>query len=317
MILVTGGAGYVGSITVYKLMKKGYDVCIIDNLSSGHTELLPKDVKLYVGDIGDYDLLCDIFSNNKITHVIHCAAYIDVNESMKNPLKYLDNNVIKATNLLKVMLEYNCRNIIFSSTCAVYGMPNSLPVTEEELYKPVSVYGSTKLIFEQMIQAYGFDYVIFRYFNVGGAYLSDDIIGEKHDPETHLIPLAINAALKNESFNIYGTDYDTKDGTCVRDYIHVEDLADAHILGLNYLVSNHKGIFNLGSGCGYSVKEVIDMIGKISQKKLVINNCERREGDPPSLYANYVKAKNELGWEPKHNIESIISSAFEWHIKNS
>lgn len=308
-VLVTGGCGYVGSVTVHKLIKQGYDVCVVDDLSSGHRVAIPKTAKLHVGNIGDWDFLSDVFKTNTITHVIHCAAFIDVKESVSDPLKYLDNNVVKGSNLLRVMRENNCQNIVFSSTCAVYGVPECLPLTENSLQKPISVYGSSKLIFEKMLEGYNFNATIFRYFNVAGAYVDGDLmVGEGHEPETHLIPLTIMAALNKESINVYGTNYDTDDGTCVRDYIHVEDLADAHILGLT-----NNGLFNLGSGKGYSVKEILSLVGKVSGMQLMINKCERRAGDPDKLYANYVKAEKELGWKPKHDIESIILSAYRWH----
>lgn len=309
-ILVTGGAGYIGSVIVHKLVVKEYNVIVIDNLSSGHKESLPDNVKLYIGDVGDFDLLCDIFINNNITDVIHCAAYTDVNESMINPIKYLENNITKPMNLLKVMKLYNCKNIIFSSTCATYGTSISLPLTENNPQYPINVYGYTKLIFEQILDQMNFNYVILRYFNAVGAYINNNIIvGENHNPETHLIPLAISALINDKEFNIYGSDYETKDGTCIRDYVHVEDLADAHILALS-----HKGIYNLGNGVGYSVREILELIQKIGQKELTINICSRRMGDPAILYADSTKIKDELKWIPKHNINSIIESAYRWHL---
>lgn len=320
-ILVTGGAGYIGSVIVHKLIKCNYKVIVIDNLQSGHKEYLPKNIKFYFGDIGNEDILNDIFSQNNITHVIHCAAYADVNESMTNPIKYFDNNISKPIKLLNIMKLYECKNIIFSSTCAIYGIPESLPLTENSPKNPINTYGYTKLVFEQMLeymkQIHDFNVVILRYFNVCGAYIDKDIdkqiiVGEDRNPETHLIPLAIKALIDNKSFNIYGTDYETKDGTCIRDYIHVEDLADAHILALG-----KEGTFNLGSENGYSVKEILNLIQKICQKELIINLCPRRFGDPAILYANSNKFKNELEWTPKHDIESIIKSAYCWHKQNN
>lgn len=314
-ILVTGGAGYVGSVIVHKLVKLNYDVIVIDNLKHSNKDNLPNNIKFYLGDIGDEKFLSEIFSRNIITHVIHCAAYIDVNESMTNPIKYFDNNMGKFIKLLNVMKINSCKNIIFSSTCATYGIPESVPLTENNPQNPINVYGWTKLICEQMLdhmaQIHNFNVVCLRYFNVAGAYIDDNIIvGEDHDPETHLIPLAIRALLNNQSFNIYGSDYDTNDGTCIRDYIHVEDLADAHILALG-----KKGKFNLGSECGYSVKEILDLVQKIGQKELNIKYCDRREGDPPVLYANSNKFKLEFEWKPTHNIEYIVVSAYKWHNK--
>ena len=312
-ILVTGGAGYVGSVMVHKLVKANYDVIVIDNLVCGHKNHLPSNIKFYFGDIGDEIFLNEIFSQNTITHVIHCAAFTYVNESMTNPIKYFDNNISKFVKLLGAMQLYACRNIIFSSTCATYGIPETIPLTESNPQNPINVYGWTKLVCEQMLghmeQIYDFNVVILRYFNVAGAYIDGDlIVGEAHDPETHLIPLAIKAVLNNQNFSIYGTDYDTVDGTCIRDYIHVEDLADAHILALG-----HKGKFNLGSEHGYSVKEILDLVQKVGQKKLDIRVCDRREGDPAVLYADSTKFKLEFGWEPVHDIESIVDSACQWH----
>ena len=316
-VLVTGGAGYIGSVIVHKLIKKNYNVIVIDNLEFGHKEYLPKNIKFYFGDIGNEDLLGDIFSQNNITHVIHCAAYADVKESMENPIKYFNNNISKSIKLLNIMNLYNCKNIIFSSTCATYGICESLPLTENTHQNPINAYGYSKLAFEQILkymeQIYNFNVVILRYFNVAGAYIDNDndiIVGENHNPETHLIPLAINALINDKSFNIYGNDYNTKDGTCIRDYIHIEDLADAHIL-----VLNKKGIFNLGSENGYSVKEIVDLIQQIGNKKLQINLCSRRDGDPAILYANSTKFKTEFNWKPKHGIESIIKNAYQWHLK--
>ena len=314
-ILVTGCAGYIGSVIVHKLIKYNYKVIVIDNLQTGHKECLPKNIKFYFGDIGNENLLIEMFAQNNITHVIHCAAYAEVNESMTNPIKYFDNNISKPIKLLNIMKLYDCKNIIFSSTCATYGIPESLPLTESSPTIPINTYGYTKLVFEQMLgymeSIHDFNVVILRYFNVAGAYIDDKndiIVGENHQPESHLIPLAINALINNQSFNIYGTDYDTKDGTCIRDYIHVEDIADAHILALN-----KKGVYNIGSENGYSVKEILNLIQKVSQKELMINLCSRRIGDPAILYANSNKIKDELGWTPKHDIESIIKSAYTWH----
>lgn len=314
-ILVTGGAGYVGSVIVHKLVKSHYDVIVIDNLKHSKKDNLPTNIKFYLGDISDENILNEIFSENKITHVIHCAAYIDVNESMTNPIKYFDNNIGKFIKLLNVMEINSCRNIIFSSTCATYGIPESIPLTENNPQNPINIYGWTKLICEQMLdrveKIHNFNVVILRYFNVAGAYIDGDtIVGEDHEPETHLIPLAICALLDNTSFNIYGIDYETSDGTCIRDYIHVEDLADAHILALG-----KKGKFNLGSENGYSVKEILDLVQEIGQKELNIKYCNRREGDPAELYANSNKFKSEFRWQPIHNIKSIVNSAFKWHNK--
>jgi UDP-glucose 4-epimerase len=311
-ILVTGGAGYVGNVIVHKLMKIGYDVIVIDTMELGHYKLLPKNVKLYIGNINDYNLLNSIFGDHNITHVIHCAAYTCVGESMSDPIKYFENNIGNIIPLLKIMEKYKCKNIIFSSSCATYGNPTDLPMNESHLQNPINVYGYTKLVVEQMLDyMIGWNVVILRYFNVAGAYIDGDLlIGEDHNPETHLIPLAIKALLDAKSFNIYGNNYETRDGTCVRDFIHVEDLADAHIMALG-----KSGKYNLGSEKGYTVREILDMIEIIAGKTFMINVCERREGDPAELYADSSKIKSELGWVMKHDIQSIVKSAYLWHNK--
>lgn len=307
-ILVTGGLGYVGAVTMYKLIKAGHSVVVIDTKYSNTNNY-------YCGDIGDEILLDRIFTEHKITHIIHCASYIDVGESMTNPTKYFDNNIGKFTKLLNAMVKYQCTNIIFSSTCATYGIPLSVPLTELHSQNPINIYGWTKLVCEQMLghmeKIHNFNVVILRYFNVAGAYINDDtMLGENHEPETHLIPLAISALLNDKTFNIYGTDYKTYDGTCIRDYIHVEDLADAHILALG-----GSGYYNLGSEYGYSVNEIISKIEEISNKKLNINYCARREGDPSTLYADSTKFRGKFDWVPKHDINSIIDSAIKYHSK--
>jgi UDP-glucose 4-epimerase len=311
-ILITGGAGYVGSVIVHKLVKQGYNVIVIDNLEQGHLEVLPKNIKFYRADIGDIDSLIHIFVENEITHIIHCAAYTDVGESMKNSIKYFHNNIAKPINLLRVMESFGCKNIIFSSSCAVYGLPKELPLTENNPKQPVNIYGYTKNIFEDLLDVTthysGFNCVCLRYFNACGAYIDEEndiIVTEQHNPETHLIPIVIKNIINRDIVKIFGNDYQTFDGTCIRDYIHVEDLADAHILALN-----KSGKYNLGTGYGYSVKQIINTIEKISGIKANVEICPRREGDAPELYADNTKAINELGWTPKHNLESIISSAY-------
>jgi UDP-glucose 4-epimerase len=323
-ILVTGGAGYVGSVLVHKLVKSNYDVVVIDNLVCGHKNYLPEGIKFYLGDIGDEACLREIFTNNSIVHVIHCAAYTYVGESMTDPIKYYDNNIGKFVKLLGMMKLHECKNIIFSSTCATYGSPETVPLLESNSQNPINVYGWTKLIDEQMLkpvsQIHNFNVVILRYFNVAGAYIDGDlVVGEHHEPETHLIPLAIEAMLNGKEFNLYGTDYDTKDGTAIRDYIHVEDLADAHILALGGSGEYPSGLrlqeYNLGSENGYSVKEIINLVQEIGGKEFMVKNCGRREGDPPVLYANSDKFKNKFGWIQKHDIKAIITSAYCWHKK--
>jgi len=314
-ILVTGGTGYVGGVIVNKLVKAGHDVIVIGTLRHGRKDHLPSSIKFYLGDIGDVDILNEIFTQNKITHVIHCAAYINIGEATVNPIKYFDNNIAKAIKLLQVMESFGCKNIIFSSSCATYGVPQTIPLTESNPQIPITVYGWTKLVFEQMLgymeKIHDFNVVILRYFNVAGAYIDGDlIIGENHNPEIHLIPIVINSLVSGNTFNINGTDYDTDDGTCIRDYIHVEDLADAHILALG-----KRGQFNLGGDRGYSIKEILDLVQKIGQQKLNISVRARRIEDLPILYADSTKFKLEFGWKPKHDIESIATSAYKWHLK--
>ena len=318
-ILVTGGAGFIGSVIVHKLIKLGYNVVVIDNLEAGNAEVLPVGVKFYEGDIGDIDTLVDIFYNNNITHVIHCAAYIDVGESMTAPLKYFHNNIAKPINLLRVMESFNCKNIIFSSTCAVYGAPDELPLTEKHSKNPANIYGHSKDIFEQILNmtcnVHNINYTIFRFFNAAGAYIDEQngiVVGEQREVETHLIPIVIKNIINKITVKIFGDDYSTPDGTCIRDYIHVEDLADAHILALG---KSGKNVYNLGTGKGTSVKDVISIIEKFSGIKANVQICNRRPGDPAELYADNTKAQDELKWMPKHDIESIISSALKWHTK--
>ena len=324
-ILVTGGAGYVGSVTVHKLIKAGFNVVVVDNLSqgsvSGHTDSIPKSVPFFMSDIGDFEEMDQIFSSHAISCVVHCAGYIDVNESVRDPLKYFDNNIGRGIVLLKVMQKHRCNRIIFSSTCAVYGTPQSLPLTESHPTNPINPHGYTKLVMEQMldqmVRAHGFDCVVLRYFNVCGAYVDDmadppRLCGEDHEPETHLIPLAIDAIEKGKSFCVYGTDYDTPDGSCVRDYVHVEDIADAHVM-LVGTAWNGMRTYNLGNENGYSVKEIIGLIERVAGKKLDVCLAARRAGDPDVLFADSEKIRAELGWSPKHSIEQIVRSAYDWH----
>jgi UDP-glucose 4-epimerase len=295
-VLVTGGAGYVGSVIVHKLVDSGYDVIIVGNLRHDRRKYLPKNIKICVGDIGDENILNQIFSQHTITHVIHCAAYIDISESMSYPVKYFNNNIGNTIKLLKVMELYGCKNIVFSSSCATYGVPTITPIPEDHPQDPITTYGWTKLVCEQMLgymeRISDFNVTILRYFNVGGAYIKGDfIVGENHDPETHLIPLAIKAMINSTSFNVYGTDYETPDGTAIRDYIHVEDLADAHILSLG-----KRGKFNLGGEKGYSVNEVLELIQKYGEKELDIKKCPRRKGTLGILYASSDKFKRDFEW---------------------
>ena len=316
-ILVTGGAGYIGSHTVHELVNQGFDVIVFDSLENGHKEFLPENIHLFKGNLASLSDIEKVFISHKIDAVIHFAAYALVGESMENPVKYFHNNLAGGINLVKTMLKFNVKNIVFSSTCATYGIPERLPLDEIHPTNPVNYYGLSKRMFEQVLessQIQGMNYVILRYFNAAGAAFG---IGEKHNPETHLIPLVLEVALgKKDHVKVFGTDYPTKDGTCIRDYIHVLDLASAHILALKSLWVEKSGVYNLGTGKGTSVKEVIDICKEVSGKDIKVVEEARRPGDPPELVASPIKAKKELGWEAKHNIKDIIKSAWEWHSKH-
>ena len=318
-ILVTGGAGYIGSHTVYKLIEQGEDVVVVDSLQRGYKQAIHPKARFYQGDIRDEKFLNEVFSKEKIDAVIHFAANSLVGESMTNPLKYYDNNVYGTKVLLQAMIDNGIKNIVFSSTAATYGEPEKLPISENDKTEPTNTYGETKLAMEKMFKwaskAHDLRYVSLRYFNACGAHESGEI-GEAHVPETHLIPLILQVPnQKREHINIFGTDYDTKDGTCVRDYIHVIDLAQAHILAVKYLLDgNESNIFNLGNGVGFTVKEVIEVARKVTGHEIPAIVAERRAGDPAQLVASSEKAKKVLGWNPVHNsLEEIISSAWKWH----
>lgn len=326
MILVIGGAGYIGSHICKMLSKNGYDVLVYDNLSAGHKEFI-KWGEFVKGDLADKELLNKVFENYKIDAVMHFSAFIFVGESVKNPYKYYHNNVANTLNLLNTMLNHNVKNFVFSSTAAVYGLPENIPIVENEILNPINPYGRSKLMVEQILKdfsnAYGLNYVSLRYFNASGAD-PDGEIGEWHNPETHLIPLVLDAAIGfRENIKIFGTDYDTFDGTCIRDYIHVNDLASAHILALEYLLEKTnknrnsepvKEIFNLGNGKGFSVRQIIDLAKKITGKDFKVIETERREGDPPILIASSEKIKKVLGWKPEFDSpEIIIETAWNWH----
>ena len=318
-ILVTGGAGYIGSHTVYKLIEEGRDVVIIDSLETGHIEAVHPKARFYKGDIRDKEFLNSVFSKEYIDAVIHFAANSLVGESMKNPLKYYDNNLYGTKVLLSSMIENNINKIVFSSTAATYGEPEKYPIEETDKTEPTNTYGETKLSMEKMFKwtevAHGLKYVSLRYFNACGAHASGEI-GEAHNPETHLIPLILQVPNgKREFISIFGNDYNTEDGTCIRDYIHVTDLAKAHILAVDYLLAGNKSdIFNLGNGKGFSVKQVIDVARKVTGFDIPEVIADRREGDPAILIASSKKAKEILGWKPEHDtLEEIISSAWNWH----
>lgn len=321
-ILVCGGAGYIGSHCVYKLAEKGQEVIVVDNLQTGHRDAVHQKAKFYQGDIRDIDFLDEVFRKNKIDAVIHFAANSLVGESMEVPIKYYNNNVYGTMVLLESMIKNNVKKIVFSSSAAVYGEAKDIPLTEESDTTPTNTYGETKLAMEKMMKwadrANGVKYVPLRYFNVAGAH-EGGFIGEDHNPETHLIPLVLQVPLgKREKIMIFGDDYPTKDGTCIRDYIHVEDLIDAHLLALKWLMDgNESSVFNLGNGNGFSVKEIIDAARRVTGHKIPEETVNRRPGDPAVLIASSKKAQKLLGWVPKHNnIEEIISSAWNFHKNN-
>ena len=320
-ILVTGGAGYIGAHAVLALQKAGYQVIVLDNLSYGHPELIQDrlQAELLVADISDRAFLDNLFATRQIDAVMHFAAFIAVGESVQEPAKYYRNNVVGTLTLLEAMIAANIKKFVFSSTCAVYGMPKEVPMTENHPIQPLSPYAASKRVVEQMLgdfdQAYGLKSVIFRYFNASGAEPTG-LLGEDHDPETHLIPLALLTTLKKREFlSIFGTDYDTPDGTAVRDYIHICDLADAHILGLEYLLEGgESNLFNLGNGNGFSVREVIETTKKVTGLPLPVKEGDRRAGDAPILVGSSEKAQTILGWQPQYaDLEKIITHAWQWH----
>jgi UDP-glucose 4-epimerase len=316
-ILICGGAGYIGSHVNKHLNARGFDTTVFDNLSYGHRELVKWGTFIH-GELSDVELLRRVFSERKIDAVVHLAAYAYVGESVTDPAKYYRNNVVSTLNLLDVMREYACEKIVFSSTCATYGIPERVPITEDMPQKPINPYGATKLLVERVFSdyasAYGLKYVVLRYFNAAGAD-PDGEIGEWHEPETHLIPLVLDAAAKRGSITVFGTDYPTRDGTCVRDYIHVSDLAKAHLLALDYLNRGGPGdCFNLGSAKGSSVFEVIGAAKKVSGGDFTVELAARRAGDPPALIGDSAKARRALGWEPAFcDIETIVRHAYQWY----
>lgn len=321
-ILVTGGAGYIGSHTALELIRAGYDVVIADSLVTGHLKAIPEGARFYRGDIRDIDFLNGLFQNESIDAVIHFAAFSLVGESVSNPLKYYENNIYGTKVLLEAMVANGVKRVVFSSTAATYGEPENIPILETDRTCPTNPYGETKLAMERMFkwtaQAHGMSYVSLRYFNACGADQCGHI-GEAHDPESHLIPLILQVPNgKREAISIYGTDYDTPDGTCIRDYIHVTDLASAHILAVEYLLrGGESDIFNLGNGVGYSVREVIETARAVTGHPIPAIEVERRAGDPARLVASSEKARRVLGWRPTHDsLEEIISSAWNWHKNN-
>jgi len=317
MILVTGGAGYIGSHTVKQLLKRGYDVVVFDNLSEGHREFVLTE-HFVEGDLLNIASLQEMFARYPIDAIIHFAALTKVGESVSDPQKYYANNVVGTLNLLQVMKEYDVDRIVFSSSAAVYGDPKQVPIPEEHPKCPINPYGWTKWMMEQILDdyahSYGLHYIAFRYFNASGSD-PDGEIGEWNEPETHLLPIVLEAALgKRPHIEIFGTDYDTPDGTCIRDFIHVSDLAAAHILALKHLNSGgESAAYNLGTGQGHSVREVIDVCREVSGKPLPVIEGPRRSGDPPRLVADPTLSLHTLGWKPKRSdLETIVKTALSW-----
>lgn len=320
MILVVGGAGYIGSHLVKELVKKE-EVVVLDNLATGHKEAVDSRAVFVKGDLGNVEDLESIFSKYPIKAVMHFAAYSLVGESVQDPYKYYENNVANTLTLLNVMLKHNVKNFIFSSTAATYGIPKEEIILESSVTSPINPYGRSKLMVEQILadfhSAYGLHYVVLRYFNAAGAHVSGEI-GENHDPETHLIPIILQQLLgERESISVFGTDYPTEDGTCIRDYIHVTDLANAHIAALEALLKETKEAetYNLGNGVGYSVKQVIEMCEKVTGREANVILSDRRAGDPARLVASSEKIFSELGWKAERGLETIIESAWKWHNK--
>lgn len=321
-ILVLGGAGYIGSHAVDQLVNKGYEVVVVDSLFTGHKAAVHEKAKFYEGDIRDKALLNNVFEQEAIDGVMHFAAFSLVGESVEKPLKYFNNNVYGMQVLLEVMKDHDVKHIVFSSTAATYGEPEVVPIAEDMPTNPKNPYGESKLMMEKMMKwcdnAYGMKYVALRYFNVAGAK-ADASIGEDHDPETHLVPIILQVALgQRDSLKIFGDDYATPDGTCIRDYVQVEDLIAAHILALEYLkAGNPSDAFNLGSNDGYSVKEMLEAARAVTGKEIPAEVVPRRAGDPAQLVAASEKARSVLGWQPAYtDIKDIIRTAWNWHVSH-
>lgn len=321
-ILVLGGAGYIGSHAVNQLIQRGEDVVVIDNLLTGHRAAVHQDARFYEGDVRDKAFVAEVFEKETIDGVIHFAASSLVGESVEKPLKYFNNNVYGMQILLEVMQEHEVKHIVFSSTAATYGEPEVSPISETTPTNPKNPYGESKLMMEKMMNwcdnAYGMKFVALRYFNVAGAK-ADASIGEDHTPETHLVPIILQVALgQRKALSIFGDDYNTPDGTCIRDYVHVEDLIAAHLLALDYLkAGNESNVFNLGSNNGYSVKEMLEAAREVTQKEIPAVIAPRRAGDPSTLVASSDKAKDVLGWEPQYtDVKKIIETAWNWHVSH-
>jgi UDP-glucose 4-epimerase len=316
-ILVTGGAGYIGSVVTTELLKVGHEVVVFDNLTRGHRQALPEAATLVVGDVTDRDSLKQLFKLYSVEAVMHFAALIEVAESMKVPERYFRNNSVGTLTLLEAMLAAGVSRFVFSSTAALYGNPERTPIQEEDKLAPTNPYGDSKFLVERMLgwmnEIHGLRYASLRYFNASGAARPD--LGEDHSPESHLIPLILKVALgQRPSISIFGTDYSTPDGCCIRDYIHVLDLASAHLLALDALSQSSRLIYNLGTGQGFSVREVIEVARRVTGHPIPATECPRRPGDPSILVASSEKIQKELGWRSKHSdLEHIVSSAWEWH----
>ncbi len=320
-ILVTGGAGYIGSHAVVGLMDKGYDVVVIDNLQTGYKKAVHKSAVFYEGDIRDTVFLDKVLDKEGIDGVLHFAANSLVGESMEQPIKYYDNNVYGTQKLVEALMAHNINKLVFSSTAATYGEPVAVPITEEHPTSPINPYGETKRAMERLIhwagEASDLKYISLRYFNVAGAHSSGEI-GESHEPETHLIPIILQVPLnQREYLSVFGDDYDTEDGTCIRDYIHIEDLVDAHILALEKLLNGgESGIYNLGTGTGYSIYEMVEAARRVTGHPIPLKVTPRRIGDPAVLVASSQKAQKELGWSPRYTqVEDIIESAWRFFQK--
>ena len=321
-ILVVGGAGYIGSHMIKRFQDTDHKIEVLDNLSTGF-EVNTQNYKLHVCDLSNKDQVHQILKDNNYESIMHFASFINVGESYIYPKKYYDNNVINTLNLLDCMVDLKISNFIFSSTAAVYGEPSSTPIKEDQNIAPVNPYGNTKAIVEKILkdydEAYGLKYISLRYFNACGAHI-DGTIGERHDPETHLIPLILQSASgRRKDLKIYGDDYDTKDGTCVRDYIHVMDLADAHLSSLEKLIKNQKSdIYNIGNNQGFSVKEIISMAEKVTQSKIPYEITSRRKGDPSELIADNKKISENLNWSANYSdLQTILETAWEWEKRLS
>lgn len=320
-ILITGGAGYIGSFMVKESLDKGYEVVVVDNLEKGHKEAVDKRAKFMLGDLRDMKFVNSIFLEDKFDAVVHFAGFISMAESVRNPYIYFDNNINSSLNIIESMVKNKVNNFIFSSTAGVYGNPIKTPITEDDPKNPTNPYGESKLMVEKILswyeKIYNLNFASLRYFNASGASL-DGQMGENHFPESHLIPNAINAMLNKRKLTLYGNDYPTSDGTCIRDYIHVIDLVQAHLLAITKL-RNEGGHFfyNVGTGHGYSNQEVVDMVRKVSGSEISIENSGRRPGDADILVADSSLIKTDLRFDPKYSdLETIVSSAWEWHKKN-